>query len=126
MASILVVDDSKFMSKALKRGLQGLGYQVLGVGHDGIQGLELFQQLNPEVVMLDVTMPNMDGLDCLSEILKLNSEARVIMLSAIQDEEVVQQCRDAGAIDYLQKPVRFDNQDDAERVRAAIEMAASE
>ena len=125
MTSILVVDDSKFMAKGLKRGLVELGYEVVGVGHDGLEGLQLYQELSPQVALLDITMPNMDGLDCLTEIRKGDPDARVIMLSAIKDEEIIRQCHEAGAASYLEKPIRFNDQEDIQRLRSAIDEAVA-
>ena len=125
MTSILVVDDSKFMAKCLGRGLEGLGYDVVGVGHDGLEGLALYKELRPALVLLDITMPNMDGLECLCEIRKFDSDARVIMLSAVKDEDTVRQCYDDGAADYLQKPIQFNDDADTQRLRTAIETATA-
>ena len=121
MTTILVVDDSKFMAKCMKRGLEQLGFTVAAVGHDGLEGLALFQEHKPDLTLLDITMPNMDGLDCLVEIRKVDEQARVIMLSAIKDQGTVQQCFDAGAARYLEKPIRFQDEADCQRLVTAIE-----
>ena len=126
MTSVLVVDDSKFMAKSMKRGLEKLEYEVVGIGHDGLEGVEKYQALLPDVVLLDVTMPNMDGLDCLIEIRKTHPNARIIMLSAIQDEDVINQCYDAGAANYLKKPIGFAEPADCQRLKDAINDAISE
>lgn len=126
MTSILVVDDSKFMAKCMKRGLEELDFDVIGVAHDGLQGVEQYNSLQPDVMLLDVTMPNMDGLDCLIEVRKSNPDARVIMLSAIKDEDVINQCFEAGAAEYLKKPIRFTDEGDRKRLCDAIEEALTE
>ena len=114
------------MAKSMKRGLEELHFEVVGVAHDGLQGIDQFISLQPDLVLLDVTMPNMDGLDCLIELRKTNPGARVIMLSAIKDEDVINQCFEAGAANYLKKPIRFTDESDRRRLCDAIEDAMAE
>lgn len=125
MINVVIVDDSKFMAKALKSILDELGFPVLGVAHDGIEGFEAYKRLQPEVVLLDVTMPNMDGLQCLQHIREINPDARVVMLSAIQDSETIARCMEAGARHFLQKPIRPTSPADLNRLIESIESAAS-
>ena len=105
MIEVLVVDDSKFMLKALVSVLENLGFKVVGSGSDGNEGLEQFKALRPDVTLLDVTMPNMDGVECLTHIIETDPNAAVVMLSAIQDPETVEQCLSIGAKSFLQKPI---------------------
>jgi two-component system chemotaxis response regulator CheY len=99
----LVVDDSKILIKKISSYLNKLGFEVIGEAHDGFQGAELFKKLNPDVVLLDVTMPNRDGRDCLMDILKLNPKACIIMLSATKSEDVIRDCKNLGARDFINK-----------------------
>jgi two-component system chemotaxis response regulator CheY len=124
MISVLVVDDSKFMAKALGRLLSELGFNIVGVGYDGIEGVAQFESLRPEVTLLDVTMPNMDGVECLSRIREIDSDARVVMLSAIQDPATIEHCLKLGATSFLQKPIRKDDSADLNRLRETLENAA--
>ncbi len=125
MTTVLLVDDSKFMAKNMKKGLEALSFDVVGIGHDGIEGVDRFRELKPDVMLLDVTMPNMDGLSCLMEVRKEHPDARVIMLSAIKDEDLIQQCFEAGASEYLTKPIRFNDPNDCDRLQNAIDKAMS-
>lgn len=120
---VLVVDDSKFMAKALGTVLEDIGFKVIGFGHDGVEGLEQFKALHPEVTLLDITMPNMDGLDCLTQILELDRDARVVMLSAIQDPSTIQRCLDLGATAFLQKPIKRGSPKDLNRLCETLENA---
>lgn len=109
MGTVLIVDDSKFLAKAMKRVIEELDFTVVGVGHDGYQGLELFKELRPDVTLLDITMPNMDGIDCLTEIRKVDPQARIVMLSAVQEQVVVDRCMQNGAMKFLSKPIKNDD-----------------
>jgi len=111
MARILVVDDSKFIAKALKRTLENGGHEVVGMGSDGVEGFELFKNEKPDLTLLDITMPNRDGRDCLYDIIQSDKDARVIMISAIKEQEVVDDCLNCGAKDFIQKPLDLNNDD---------------
>lgn len=123
MVSVLVVDDSKFMAKALARILQAHNFDVVAVAHDGNEGLAAFLEHRPDVTLLDITMPNMDGLECLTQIRAQQSDASVVMLSAIKDEEIIARCNEVGASAYLQKPIRGNDPEDVQRLTQTIESA---
>ena len=124
MPSVLVVDDSAFMAKAVSSVVQEAGYDVVGLANDGIQGFDQFVQQAPDVTILDITMPNMDGLECLKAILEYDPDASVVMLSAIQDQEMIQECLNSGAVAFLKKPIKKNNAEDLERLRSTLEAAA--
>lgn len=124
MIDVLVVDDSKFMAKSLRTVLVELGFNVVGLAHDGFEGVEQFTALKPEVTLLDVTMPNMDGIDCLAKIIEIDSDARVVMLSAIQDPSVIERCKSLGAASFLHKPIKRGSPSDLSRLLDTLETAA--
>jgi len=105
MARILVVDDSKFIVQVLKKTLEGGGHEVVGIGSDGVEGFELFKEHNPDLTLLDITMPNRDGRDCLEDILNENANANVVMISAIKEQEVIDFCLEIGAKGFINKPL---------------------
>lgn len=111
MAKILVVDDSNFIAKALKKTLESGGHEVVGIASDGVEGFELFKKKNPDLTLLDITMPNRDGRDCLYDIIQSNETARVIMISAIKEQEVVDDCLLCGAKDFIKKPLNLSDPD---------------
>ncbi|NUM60499.1 MAG: response regulator [Bdellovibrionaceae bacterium] len=115
----LVVDDSKVLIKKISLFLEKLGHQVLGHAYDGFQGAELYQVLKPEVVLLDVTMPNRDGRECLVDIMKVNPHAVVIMLSATKSDDVKKDCKNLGARAFLHK----DDLIDPETFGSALDQA---
>lgn len=112
------------MARALKSVLESMDFRVVALGRDGAEGVQLYQSHRPDVTLLDVTMPNMDGLECLRTIRQLDPDARVVMLSAVHDEEIVSRCIAAGAAAFLQKPIRKDDEGDLTRLRSTLEDAA--
>jgi DNA-binding NarL/FixJ family response regulator len=103
---VLVVDDSPFIHKAIARVLPEDTYEICGIGKNGQEGVELYQSLAPNVVTMDVTMPIMNGLEAAKEILKRDPNARIVMLSAMGDEEIVREAQAAGIKALLQKPFK--------------------
>ena len=108
MARVLVVDDAAFMRKVLTDALAQGGHDVVGEAANGVEAVARFQELNPDVTTLDITMPEKDGLEALREILAANPAARVIMCSALgQDSKVLESIK-CGAKDFVVKPFQAD------------------
>lgn len=122
--NVLVVDDSPFMARAMKGVLESMHFCVVGLAHDGIEGLDRYGVLRPDVTLLDITMPNMDGLECLMKIRELDANACIVMLSAVRDEDTVAKCLAAGAVAFLQKPICKSNPDDLALLKSTLETAA--
>lgn len=76
---------------------------VVGLGKDGIEGLELYKKHNPNVVLLDITMPNLNGKDCLKAILEYNKKAIVIMVSGVESQDLIDECVKIGAKSFINK-----------------------
>lgn len=123
MARILVVEDSEFLAKAIRGFLEGEGHEVVAVAGDGFEGLELFKQHSPDLTMLDITMPGMDGRSCLEEIRALDGSARVLMVSAVQSRSAIIGCLSAGARGYVEKPLRLHDEAFRDEFRATIQKA---
>jgi len=104
--TVLVIDDSPFVYKAVTKALTGSEYEVVGNALNGQMGLEKYSQLCPDVVTLDVTMPIMDGLETAQNLFKMNPDARIVMLSAMGDETLLNQARDIGIKFFLTKPFK--------------------
>jgi len=115
MANILVVDDAAFMRIMLKDTLNKLGYKVIGEGSDGIEAVSKYKELNPDVVIMDITMPNIDGIGAVKEIKKIDSNAKIIMCSAMGQKEMIKEAILAGAKDFIVKPFQSD------RIKEALE-----
>jgi two-component system chemotaxis response regulator CheY len=107
MAKIIIVDDSRFLSEKISQFFQSNGHDVLAAGMDGQEGFQLFKKHQPDLITLDLSMPNVDGEQCLEMIMEYDKEAKVIIISAIEDEEVLLRCLSKGAKTYITKPLCF-------------------
>lgn len=105
---ILIVDDAAFMRMMIKDILSKNGYEVVGEANDGSQAIEKYKELKPDLVTMDITMPEMDGISALKEIKKLDGNARVIMCSAMGQQAMVIDAIQAGAKDFIVKPFQAD------------------
>ena len=105
---ILIVDDAAFMRKVIKDILEKGGYEVVGEAKDGFEAISLFKELKPELVLLDITMPEMDGITALKKIMEVDRAAKVIMCSALGQSSMVIESIQVGAKDYIVKPFESD------------------
>ncbi len=106
MAKILVVDDAAFMRKVIKDTLSKAGYTDLHEAVDGANAVEQYNALKPDLVLMDITMPNMDGLEALKAIRAADSSANVVMCSAMGQETMVIDAIRSGAKDFIVKPFK--------------------
>ena len=113
MARVLVVDDAAFMRKMLSDVLAKGGHEVIGEGANGVEAVAQYQALRPDIMTLDITMPEKDGLTALKEILNQEPTARVVMCSALGQEAKVLEAIKAGAKDFVVKPFQPDRVLDA-------------
>jgi two-component system chemotaxis response regulator CheY len=104
MARVLVVDDAAFMRKMVSDALASGGHVVVGEAGNGAEAVQRFQELSPELITLDITMPEKDGLQALSEIISIDPGARVLMCSALGQESKVIESIQKGAKDFVVKP----------------------
>ncbi|MFA5536856.1 MAG: response regulator [Bacillota bacterium] len=104
MKKVLIVDDAAFMRLSLKNILEKNGHQVIGEAENGKVGIMRYRELNPDVVTLDITMPEMDGLTALKEIKKIDNNAKVIIVSAMGQEGFVREAIMYGAKSFIVKP----------------------
>lgn len=107
MATILVVDDSDFMRIRCRQLLAGAGFQVLEASN-GQEAVERYQQHRPDLVMMDITMPVLDGIAAVKEIRKLDPQAKIVMCSALGQQAMVIEAVKAGARDFIVKPFEPD------------------
>ena len=105
---ILLVDDAAFMRMMLKDILVKKGYEVLGEAENGLKAVEKYKELNPDLVIMDITMPEMDGIEAVKEIKKINPSAAVIMCSAMGQQSMVIEAIQSGAKDFIVKPFQAD------------------
>jgi two-component system chemotaxis response regulator CheY len=103
---ILIVDDAAFMRMMIRDILTKNGYEVVGEAQDGAQAIEKYKDLHPDLITMDITMPEMDGITALKEIRKLDTNAKVIMCSAMGQQAMVIDAIPAGAKDFIVQPVQ--------------------
>ena len=105
---VLVADDAAFMRQMIREIIEPEGFEVVGEATDGLEVVETYQKLHPELVMLDIVMPKCSGIDALRRILAADRNARVVMCSALGQESLVQEALQAGARGFIVKPFKPD------------------
>lgn len=106
MAKIMIVDDAAFMRMMVKDTLAKGGYTDVCEACDGDEALQTYKEIKPELVLMDITMPNMDGLEALKQIKAFDAEATVVMCSAMGQETMVIEAIKSGAKDFIVKPFK--------------------
>jgi two-component system chemotaxis response regulator CheY len=105
---VLVADDAAFMRQMIREIIEPEGFEVVGEATDGLEVVETFREVHPELVMLDIVMPKCSGIDALRRILAVDPSARVVMCSALGQESLVQEALQAGARGFIVKPFKPD------------------
>ena len=106
MKRVLVVDDADFMRYTIKLILNKNGFNVVGEAGNGNEAINMYMELKPDIVTMDITMPEMSGLDALKNIMKLDSKAKVVMVSAMGQEVMVREAIMSGAKSFIIKPFK--------------------
>ena len=112
--NILICDDAAFMRMMIKDILTKNGYNVVGEAENGLKAVEKYSETKPDLVLMDITMPEMDGIEALKKIKALDPGAKIIMCSAMGQQAMVIEAIQAGAKDFIVKPFQ------AERVLEAV------
>lgn len=118
MPRVLVVDDAQFMRMMLKDILTKNGFSVVGEAKNGAEALERYKELKPDLVTLDITMPEVDGITALKNIKEFDPNAKAVMCSAMGQQVMVIESIQAGAKDFIVKPFQADRV--VEAVRKAL------
>ncbi len=111
---VLIVDDAAFMRMMIKDILSKNGYDIVGEAENGAKAIEKYKELTPDLVVMDITMPEVDGITAVKEIKKINADSKIVMCSAMGQQAMVIESIQAGAKDFIVKPFQ------AERVLEAI------
>lgn len=106
--TIMVVDDSPFASKQIKDIVEDNGYEVIGYAKNGEEGIELYKELRPDIVILDIIMPGIDGLETAEILKKHDPEVKILMLSSLCDSGTLEEVRNVGMKYLIPKPVEAD------------------
>lgn len=113
MAKILIADDAAFMRMKSASLVKELGHEVIEA-EDGAEAVKVYQAESPDAVLMDITMPNMDGMEALAAILKIDPDAKIAMVTAMGQQAVIMEAIKAGAKDFVVKPF------DADRIQSAL------
>ncbi|WP_199614102.1 response regulator [Paenibacillus alkalitolerans] len=122
--SVLIVDDTNFMRKMSADYLKQFGYTVAGEAANGREAVELYVTLKPHIVMMDLTMPEMNGIEAIKEIMKIDPKAVVLVCSASNQQDLIFDALDAGAKGYIMKPFKPDRMNEIIRKYAVPYLAA--
>jgi len=107
MANIMIADDSDSIRLVLKDILSIDNHNIVGEAKDGAEAVELFSQIIPDLLLLDLAMPKKDGLTVVQEIIAQHPTAKIILITASDDQKTIQKVLDSGGISYLSKPFSF-------------------
>ena len=101
---LLIVDDSNIMRRRIERSQQFEELEVVGTAGNGVEALEMFHKTNPDMVTMDLTMPQMDGIECISKLVQLKPAVRILVISALADKATAVEAMERGANGFLNKP----------------------
>jgi two-component system chemotaxis response regulator CheY len=119
MARILVADDASFMRQMIREIVEAEGFEVCGEASDGIEAIEEYRRLHPDIVTMDIVMPRKSGIDAVRGIIETDASACIVMCSALGQEALVDEAMQAGAKDFIVKP--FKPECVIETIRKALE-----
>ena len=103
---VLLADDALFMREMIREIIEPDGFEVIGEATDGIEAIEQFRRLQPDIVTMDIVMPRLSGIDAVERIIQLDPSAKIIMCSALGQEALVMEALKAGAKDFVVKPFK--------------------
>ena len=106
MARVLVADDASFMRQMIREIVESEGFEVCGEASDGIEAIDEFRRLHPDIVTMDIVMPRKSGIDAVRGIIEIDAGACVVMCSALGQEALVEEAMQAGAKDFIVKPFK--------------------
>ncbi|UCE45311.1 MAG: response regulator [Methanobacteriota archaeon] len=117
MATVLIVEDAPFIREMIRDILESHDHEIVGEAANGLEAIEKYKALKPDIVLMDILMPGMDGLSAITKIIELDSSAKIIVVSALVKEALRKEAMRAGAIDFVAKPFQVERL--LESVRAA-------
>lgn len=106
MKRVLIVDDAMFMRQTLKTMLEKNDYEIVGMAEDGAEAIAMFKELSPDIITMDITMPRMSGLEALGEIKGIDSNVKIVMITAMGQETMVREAIVSGASNFIVKPFK--------------------
>ncbi len=118
--TVLIVDDALFMRMMIRDILSKDGFEVVGEAENGVEAVERFKEMKPDLVTMDIVMPEMDGIEAVKQIMKIDPDAKILMCSAMGQQPLVVEALEAGAKDFIIKPFQ------PSKVIEAVEKALKE
>ena len=115
----MIVDDSKLIRQKISREYDASTFNLVGTAENGLAALELFDQHRPEVVTMDLTMPHLDGIECIENLIEKNPDVRILVVSALNDTATGMEAVEKGAMGFINKP--FSGNDIKEALSDIIE-----
>jgi two-component system, chemotaxis family, chemotaxis protein CheY len=101
---LMIVDDSNIMRRRIERSQQFEELELVGTACNGLEAIEMFRKMDPDVVTMDLTMPQMDGIECIENIVKMKPAVRILVISALADKATAVEAMEKGANGFLNKP----------------------
>ena len=101
---LMIVDDSNIMRRRIERSQQFEELELVGTACNGLEAIEMFRKMDPDVVTMDLTMPQMDGIECIENIVKIKPAVRILVISALADKATAVEAMEKGANGFLNKP----------------------
>lgn len=105
---VLIADDAVFMRNMIKEVFNHPDFEVVGEASNGIEAVEKYKELSPDITTMDIVMPHKSGIESVRDIVKINKDAKIIMCSALGQESLVMEAIEAGAADFIVKPFKAD------------------
>ncbi|QAA34312.1 response regulator [Clostridium manihotivorum] len=106
MKKVMIVDDSSFLRLSLKKLLEGAGFEVIAEAADGLEALEKYKTHKPDIISMDITMPNLNGIDTIKELKAIDRSVKIIVVSSLGHEDQVKKAFLAGAVNFVVKPFK--------------------
>ncbi len=119
MAKILIVDDAKTITEMIQNMLETHGHEIAGIAHNGLEAIEMYKTLKPDVVLMDILMPGMDGMQSIKKILEHDHKAKIVVVTALGRPALMQEAVKVGAAGFITKPFGV------KRLLGAIDLAMS-
>ena len=104
MANVMIVDDASFMRVSIRQMIESHDYKIIAEAGDGEEAVELFKKFRPEIITMDITMPVMSGIEALKEIKKIDKDVKILMVSAMGQENLIREAIMNGASSFIVKP----------------------
>jgi two-component system, chemotaxis family, chemotaxis protein CheY len=119
MSKVLIVDDSSNITEMIRGMLEANGHEIAGVAYNGLEAFEKYKALTPDVVLMDILMPGMDGMQSIRKILEYDSKAKIVVVTALGRDSLKKEAAKAGAVGFITKPFAV------RRLLGAIEVATA-